>query len=69
MAFTQDTIVPPPPGYSTHRTWRRMHGGVANAPAYQMLISAFGFQPQDQVLMDGAYPWFGFRVGAIGEPH
>lgn len=31
----QDTIVAAPPGYTTHRTWRRMHGGVANAPAYQ----------------------------------
>jgi formylglycine-generating enzyme required for sulfatase activity len=63
----QDTIVDAPPGYTEHRVWRRMHGGVANAPSYQMLISAFGFQPQDQVLLDGAYPWFGFRVGIVGD--
>ena len=63
----QDTIVPPPPGYKVARVWRRMHGGVANAAAYQMLISAFGFQPQNQVLLDGVYPWFGFRVGLIGD--
>lgn len=63
----QDTIVPAPAGYTEHRTWRRMHGGVANAAAYQMLISAFGFQPQDQVILDSAYPWFGIRVGYIGD--
>lgn len=62
----QDTIVPSFQGYNFQRVWRRMHGGVANAPAYQMLINALGFQPQDQVLLDGAYPWFGIRVGAIG---
>lgn len=61
----QDTLVDAPPGYTEHRVWRRMHGGVANAPSYQMLISAFGFQPQDQVLLDGAYPWFGLRIGYI----
>ena len=64
----QDTIVPTPSGYTAHRVWRRMHGGVANAASYQMLISAFGFQPQDQVLLDGVYPWFGFRIGFIGTP-
>lgn len=63
----QDTIVPPREGMTTHRIWRRMHGGVANAPAYQMLISAFGFQPQDQYVLGGIYPWFGFRVGFIGD--
>lgn len=62
----QDTLVPPQDGLTEHRVWRRMHGGVANAPAYQMLISAFGFQPQDQYALDGIYPWFGFRVGFIG---
>jgi hypothetical protein len=63
----QDTLVPAQDGYTEHRVWRRMHGGVANAPAYQMLISAFGFQPQDQALLDSVYPWFGFRVGIIGD--
>jgi formylglycine-generating enzyme required for sulfatase activity len=64
----QDTLVDAPPGHTEHRVWRRMHGGVSNAPSYQMLISAFGFQPQDQVLLDGAYPWFGIRVGFIASP-
>lgn len=67
----QDTIVEPPAGFTGKlpgdRVWRRMHGGVANAPAYQLLISAIGFQPQDQVLLDGVYPWFGFRVGVVGD--
>ncbi len=61
----QDTLVPAPAGYAEQRPWRRMHGGVANAPAYQMLISAFGFQPQDQYNLDTIYPWFGFRVAYI----
>lgn len=61
----QDTLVDAPPGYTEHRVWRRMHGGVSNAPSYQMLISAFGFQPQDQAILDGAYPWFGFRIAYL----
>lgn len=63
----QDTIVPAFQGHHFERVWRRMHGGVANAAAYQMLISALGFQPQSQPLLDSVYPWFGFRLGAIGE--
>lgn len=63
----QDTIVPSFQGFNFHRVWRHMHGGVANAAAYQLLISAIGFQPQDQVLLDSVYPWFGFRVGIVGE--
>lgn len=61
----QETLVPAQDGLTEHRVWRRMHGGVANAPSYQMLISAFGFQPQDQYALDGIYPWFGYRVGYI----
>jgi hypothetical protein len=63
----QDTIVPPPPGRSLPRTWRRLHGGVANAAGYQLLISAFGVFPQDDVLVGNVNPWVGFRVGVIGE--
>ncbi len=62
----QDTIVDSFKGYSFDRVWRRMHGGVANAPSYQMLLAAFGFQPQDQAGLDAIYPWFGFRVGMVG---
>lgn len=63
----QDTIVPAFQGHNFKRTWRRMHGGVANAAGYQLLISALGFQPQDQALLDSVYPWFGIRVGVIGD--
>jgi hypothetical protein len=40
--------------------------GVANAPSHQMLLAAFGFQPQDQASLDAACPWSGFRVGMVG---
>jgi hypothetical protein len=45
--------------------WRRMHGGVANAPVYQLAIGAIGFQPQDQAILDSVYPWFGLRIGFV----
>ncbi len=60
-----DTLAPQPPGYDFLRNWRYYHGGVANAPAYQLEISAFGYNPGDQVL-ERIYPWEGFRVGVIG---
>ena len=41
-----DTITPPPPA-PRGRVWRRLHGGIANAPAYQLWLSAVGLQPQD----------------------
>jgi hypothetical protein len=63
----QDTIVQPPPGRVSPRTWRRLHGGVANAPGYQLLISAFGVFPQDDALVGNVNPWVGFRVGVIGD--
>ena len=47
--------------------WRRLHGGVANAPSYQLLISAFGTTPQDTVALGNINPWVGFRVGVIGD--
>ena len=62
-----DTITPPPSGRDQGRVWRRLHGGVANAPAYQMWPSAIGLQPQDNVFFARTYPWLGIRVGVIGD--
>jgi formylglycine-generating enzyme required for sulfatase activity len=61
-----DTITPPPAGGT--RVWRRLHGGVTNASAYQMWPSAIGLQPQDNAFFDHTYPWLGFRIGVIGDP-
>lgn len=61
-----DTITRPPSGRDSRRTWRRLHGGVPNAPAYQMWPSAIGLQPENNAFFDRTYPWLGFRVGAIG---
>ncbi|WP_225320854.1 hypothetical protein [Streptomyces luteolifulvus] len=63
-----DTITPPPFGQSSLRVWRRLHGGVSNAPAYQMWPSAVGLQPQDNVFYNHTYPWLGIRIGVIGDP-
>ena len=62
-----DTITPPPGGKGK-RVWRRLHGGISNAPAYQLWLSAVGLQPQDNAFYDRTYPWLGFRVGVIGDP-
>ena len=61
-----DTLAPQPPGYNFLREWRYYHGGVANAPAYQVEISAFGYFPGDPQF-EQVYPWLGFRVGVIGD--
>ncbi len=61
-----DTITPPPFGVKGHRVWRRLHGGIANAPAYQLWISAIGLQPQDNTFFTATYPWLGFRIGVTG---
>ena len=61
-----DTITPPPSGRADGRVWRRLHGGIANAPAYQLWLSAVGLQPQDNFFYDYTYPWLGFRIGVIG---
>jgi formylglycine-generating enzyme required for sulfatase activity len=61
-----DTITPPPSGRSNGRVWRRLHGGIANAPAYQLWLSAVGLQPQDNAFYTATYPWLGFRVGVVG---
>ncbi len=61
-----DTITPPPSGRSGGRIWRRLHGGIANAPVYQLWLSAVGLQPQDNTLFTATYPWLGLRIGALG---
>jgi len=62
-----DTITAPPSGRSSLRVWRRLHGGISNAPAFQMWPSAVGLQPQDNVFYNHTYPWLGIRIGAIGD--
>jgi formylglycine-generating enzyme required for sulfatase activity len=61
-----DTIAPPPAGNTKGRVWRRLHGGIANAGAYQLWLSAVGLQPQDNALGTAAYPWLGIRIGVVG---
>lgn len=61
-----DTITAPPFGVKGHRIWRRLHGGIANAPAYQLWLSAIGLQPQDNSFFTATYPWLGFRIGTVG---
>lgn len=62
-----DTITTAPSGEARPRVWRRLHGGVPNAPAYQMWPSAIGLQPQDNAFFDHTYPWLGFRIGVVGD--
>lgn len=62
-----DTITPPPFGVKGHRVWRRLHGGIANAPVYQLWLSAVGLQPQDNVFYTETYPWLGLRIGVVGD--
>ncbi len=61
-----DTITPPPFGIKGKRVWRRLHGGIANAPNYQLWLSAVGLQPQDNAFYTATYPWLGIRIGALG---
>jgi hypothetical protein len=63
-----DTITKPPFGAKGHRVWRRLHGGIANAPVYQLWLSAVGPQPQDNAFFTKTYPWLGLRIGVIGTP-
>jgi formylglycine-generating enzyme required for sulfatase activity len=62
-----DTITPPPAGNGGGRVWRRLHGGIANAPVYQLWLSAVGLNPEDNRVFKLTYPWLGFRVGVIGD--
>ncbi len=63
-----DTITPPPFGVKGARVWRRLHGGIANAPVYQLWLSAIGLNPQDNAFFTATYPWLGIRIGVIGNP-
>jgi formylglycine-generating enzyme required for sulfatase activity len=60
-----DSLAPQPAGYHFIRDWRYYHGGVANAPAYQVAIYGFGYFPGDPQV-GRIYPWMGFRVAVIG---
>ncbi len=62
-----DTITAPPFGAKGKRVWRRLHGGIANAPVYQLWLSAVGLQPQDDTFFTATYPWLGIRVGVVGD--
>jgi hypothetical protein len=62
-----DTITPPPSGRSGGRIWRRLHGGIANAPVYQLWLSAVGLQPQENTFFTATYPWLGLRIGVLGD--
>ena len=61
-----DTITSSPKSGDA-RVWRRAHGGVANAPAYQLWISAIGRTPEANAAIERVNPWQGFRIGAIGK--
>ena len=61
-----DTVAQSPQGPNDPRVWRRAHGGVANAPAYQLWISAIGRTPEANVVIERLNPWDGFRIGVIG---
>lgn len=60
-----DTIAPPPPLGDTSVVWRRWHGGVVTATAYQMWLSAVGVTPQT-VPGYAVNPWRGIRLVARG---
>lgn len=60
-----DTIAPPPPAGNNKIVWRRWHGGVVTATAYQMWISAVGVTPQT-IPGYGINPFRGIRVGVLG---
>jgi hypothetical protein len=62
-----DTITPPPFGIKGKRVWRRLHGGIANAPVYQLWLSAIGLNPQDNTFFTATYPWIGIRIGVLGD--
>lgn len=64
VEWTDTMTASPTPGDT--RVWRRLHGGISNAPAYQLWLSAVGLQPQNNAALGAAYPWIGFRIGAVG---
>jgi len=62
---TLDTISPPPALTDPKVVWRRWHGGVVTATAYQMWLSAVGTTPQT-VPGYAVNPWRGFRISVRG---
>jgi hypothetical protein len=62
-----DTEAASPQGSGDPRVWRYAHGGVANAPEYQLWISVTGRQPEANLGFERTYPWQGFRIGVIGK--
>lgn len=62
-----DTIAPPPPLGDPTIVWRRWHGGVVTATAYQMWLSAVGVTPQT-VPGYAINPWRGIRLVARDIP-
>ena len=62
-----DTMTAPPFGVKGKRVWRRLHGGIANAPVYQLWLSAVGLQRQDNAAFTATYPWLGLRVAVVGD--
>ncbi len=62
-----DTIAPPPPDGNPKLVWRRWHGGVVTATAYQMWLSAVGVTAQT-VPGYSANPWRGIRLVVRGTP-
>ena len=56
-----DTIGPPPALGDPKIVWRRWHGGVVTATAYQMWLSAVGVTPQT-VPGFAVNPWRGLRI-------
>ena len=60
-----DTIAPPPPDENPKIVWRRWHGGVVTATAYQMWLSAVGVTPQT-VPGYAVNPWRGIRLTVRG---
>jgi sugar lactone lactonase YvrE len=60
-----DTISPPPALGDTTIVWRRWHGGVVTATAYQMWLSAVGTTPQT-IPGYAINPWRGFRISVRG---
>ena len=62
---TLDTISPPPALTDPTVVWRRWHGGVVTATAYQMWLSAVGTTPQT-IPGYAINPWRGFRIAVRG---
>ena len=60
-----DTIAPPPALGDPTIVWRRWHGGVVTATAYQMWLSAVGVTPQT-VPGYAVNPWRGLRIVVRG---